>query len=155
AITIDTMSPATVPRTGPITLTGTVTNVDTETWSTINLYPFIGSEPMTTEAELREAVGVPVDQDVGGRFYRDVPLDQVGELSPGESYDYTILVPRSNCTVASAGVYWLSVHALAEGPVARDQVADGRARNFLPYIPANAQGEIKTALVVPLRRYVG
>ncbi|MFA6577386.1 MAG: DUF6049 family protein, partial [Nocardioides sp.] len=154
AITIDTMSPSVVPRTGPITLTGTVTNADSETWSTISLYPFISSGPMTTEAELREAVEVPVDQDVGGRVFLDVPLDQVDELEPGESYDFTIVVPRSYYTVTSAGVYWFGVHALAEGPVPRDQVADGRARTFLPYVPANAQGEIETALVIPLRRHV-
>ncbi|MDP2775508.1 MAG: DUF6049 family protein, partial [Nocardioides sp.] len=154
AITIDSMSPSVVPRTGPITLTGTVTNIDTETWSTISLYPFISDEPMTTEAELREAVDVPVDQDVGRRFFRDVPLDQVDELAPGETYDFTIVVPRSYYSVASAGVYWFGVHALAEGPVTRDPVADGRARTFLPYVPANAQGEIDTALVIPLRRHV-
>ena len=154
-ITIDTMSPSVVPRTGPITLTGTVTNVDDETWSTINLYPFISDEPMTTEAELRDAVEVPVNQDVGRRIFRNVPLDQVAQLEPGESYDYTIVVPRDFYTVPSGGVYWFGVHALAEGPVARDQVADGRARTFLPYVPANAQGEIETALVIPLRRHVG
>jgi hypothetical protein len=153
-ITIDTMSPSVVPRTGDITLTGTVTNVDDETWSTISLYPFISDTPMTTEAELREAVDVPVDQDVGRRIFRNVPLDQVDELAPGESYDYTIVVPRSLYDVPSGGVYWFGVHALAEGPVLRDQVADGRARTFLPHVPANAQGEIETALVIPLRRHV-
>jgi hypothetical protein len=154
AITIDTMSPSVVPRTGSITLTGTVTNVDTETWSTISLYPFISDTPMTTEAELRAAVDVPVSQDVGQRIFRDVPLDEVAELAPGESYDYTIVVPRSLYSVPSGGVYWFGVHALAEGPIPRDQVADGRVRTFLPYVPANAQGEIETALVIPLRRHV-
>ena len=153
-VTLSTISPSVVPERGPIRITGTVTNVDDETWSTINLYPFIGAEPLTTRAELAEAMDVPVDQDVGGRIIEHGPLATVEELAPGAVFDFTMEVPRSYYTVQRGGAYWFGVHALGQGPVPRDLVADGRARTFLPYLPARREGDVETALVVPLRRYL-
>lgn len=153
-VTLSTISPSTVPRTGPIRVTGTVINIDDETWSTINLYPFISATPMTTEAELAEAVTVPVGQEVGARMATRGPFAVIDALDPGESYSFAFDVPRDDYTMAGSGVYWFGVHALGEGPVPRDLVADGRARTFLPYVPGNAKGSLKTALIIPLRRYL-
>ncbi|WP_309648863.1 DUF6049 family protein [Nocardioides sp.] len=154
SIELTTVSPSVVPREGPIRITGTITNIDIETWSTINLYPFVGDQPMTTSDELAEAAKVPVDQEVGGRITDSGPFDTVEELEPGESYFFTITVPRSSIPLDRRGVYWFGVHALGEGPVPRDAVADGRARTFLPYVPANVEGSVETGIVIPLRRYI-
>ena len=154
SVEVSTVSPAVVPREGPIRITGTVTNIDIETWSTINLYPFIGTEPMTTSQELAEAAKVPVDQEVGGRITDFGPLETIEELAPGDSFSFTLTVPRSYYELPRRGVYWFGVHALGEGPVPRDTVADGRARTFLPYVPANVEGSVETGLVIPLRRYI-
>ena len=35
-----------------------------------------------------------------------------------------------------------------------DDISDGRDRTFLPYLPAGTPGEIKTALVLPIRHYL-
>ncbi len=153
AVTLTSMSPSTVPRRGPITLTGTVTNTDTESWQAVNLYAFQSASPMTTEAELSEAAEVPVDQDVGERLRTEMgALETIDELAPGDTYDFTVEVPRDYLELTTGGVYWFGIHALGEGPRLRDLVADGRARTFLPYVPANARGTIETALVIPLRR---
>ncbi|WP_193610545.1 DUF6049 family protein [Nocardioides lijunqiniae] len=154
SITLDDVSPSTVPRRGPIVVTGTVTNVDAETWSTVNLYPFIGNEPMRSTAALEAATRVPVDQAVGQRITDRGPLDTVEELAPGQSYDFTITVRRGDYALPSRGVYWFGVHALAEGPQPRDLVAEGRARTLLPYVPERLEGSVETALVVPLRRFI-
>ena len=153
-IDLSTISPSVVPQQGPIRLAGTVTNIDDETWSTINLYPFISSEPMRTEADLAAAVLVPVDQEVGSRIAEYGPLETIPELAPGQKFSFSFVVPRSYYTVPRGGIYWFGVHALGEGPAPRDLVADGRARTFLPYVPAGREGAIRTALVVPLRRYL-
>ncbi len=153
-IELSTVSPSVVPGSGPIRISGTVTNIDIETWTTVNLYPFIGDEPMTSPAELEVASKVAVDQDVGGRITDFGPLETIEELEPGESYFFTITVPRSYYDLPRRGVYWFGVHALGEGPVPRDTVADGRARTFLPYVPGNVEGSVETALVIPLRRYI-
>jgi hypothetical protein len=154
SIVLENVSPSVVPRQGPIVVTGTVTNVDTETWSTVNLYPIIGREPMRTTAALEAATRVPVEQDVGERITDRGPLDTVAELAPGQSYDFTITVRRSDYELPSRGVYWFGVHALAEGPLPRDLVAEGRARTLLPYVPERLEGSVETAVVVPLRRYL-
>jgi hypothetical protein len=154
SIVLDDVSPSAVPRRGPIVVTGTVTNVDTETWSAVNLYPFFGREPMRTAAALEAATRVPVDQAVGERLTDRGPLDSVAELAPGQSYDFTITVRRSDYELPSRGVYWFGVHALAEGPLPRDDVAEGRARTLLPYVPERLDGSVETALVVPLRRLI-
>ena len=57
--------------------------------------------------------------------------------------------------MTEAGVYWFGVHALGNTDAARDGVADGRARTFLPLVPAaEARPPLPTALVLPLRRPV-
>ena len=55
AVTIDRLTPSALPRTGPVRVSGSVTNVDDETWTTINLYPFVSGVPITSTAELAEA----------------------------------------------------------------------------------------------------
>ncbi|WP_341924822.1 DUF6049 family protein [Nocardioides psychrotolerans] len=154
SIELSTLSPSVVPREGPIRITGTITNIDIETWSTINLYPFVGDQPMTTSDELAAAAKVPVDQEVGGRITDSGPFDTVEELAPGESYFFSLTVPRDAISLERRGVYWFGVHALGEGPVPRDRVADGRARTFLPYVPANVEGTVEAGIVIPLRRYI-
>jgi hypothetical protein len=37
SVTIDSLSPSTIPRKGPVQVSGEVTNLDDEPWSTINL----------------------------------------------------------------------------------------------------------------------
>ena len=66
--------------------------------------------------------------------------------------------PRSPSSLLGAdepGVYWFGVHALGTSAAGRDVVADGRARTFLPYVPAEGRGApIATALVLPVRHQV-
>ncbi len=156
-VSIDSMSPSSLPERGPIEIRGTVTNRDDVAWSTINLYPFISSAPMTTEPELAEAAELPADEFVGERMTDAV--HQIEELQPGASTTYSITVPRSLITAeitGDAGVYWFGVHAIAQGDDGlRDDVADGRARTFLPLVPESTNGAVQTALVIPLRRFLG
>ncbi len=153
AITIDSLSPSTIPKSGPIRVSGEVTNVDDTTWTTINFYPFLSDTPMTTSAELDQAAATPSDTFVGERIIDPGPYDIVDELAPGETLPYSFSVPRSRIVVDEAGVYWFGVHALGEADTGRDDVADGRARTFLPLLPKNAKS-VDTALVVPIRRGV-
>ena len=52
------------------------------------------------------------------------------------------------------GVYWVGVHVLGALDGARDTIADGRARTFMPLLPAGpaaAQVRTRLALVVPVK----
>lgn len=156
AVTIDSLMPSTIPKKGPIRISGSVTNVDDQTWTTINLYAFISSTPMTTAPELAAAARVPADQFLGERIGVQVAkaTKRFDELAPGQTAQYTLRVPRSEIDVDAPGVYWFGVHALgASEDGNRDDVADGRARTFLPLV-AKTRKSVDTALVLPVRREI-
>lgn len=162
-ISIDTLSPAVVPDRGRVTVTGEVTNTDDVPWSTINLYPFISTTPLTTRTEIGEAVLTEPSVAVGERVTSGGPAHTIDELDPGETARYSVSVrtrdlrehvaARGGDLATGTGVYWFGVHAIGQsvdndrdgGPV----TADGRARTFLPRM--RGAGEQETALVVPLR----
>ncbi|MEC9053652.1 MAG: DUF6049 family protein, partial [Actinomycetota bacterium] len=165
---------------GTIEVGGTVTNVDDETWTTINLYPLLGGEPMTTPAQLREARRTDPLAYVGDRVTTPGPYAVIDRLEPGQSATYSFTVARSRLEATARGVYWFGVHALGQDTAGRDSVADGRARTFLPLVEQDASGSgssgpgsgddgpgqprrpdgadvttpVPVALVVPLRRRV-
>ncbi|TQK68564.1 DUF6049 family protein [Nocardioides sp. SLBN-35] len=157
-ISIDALTPGLLPTSGPLVVSGTVTNVDLETWQRINLYPMFGSTApaMTTEEELSSAVATDPEAEVGQRYTDDLAVRaEVDSLGPGESTDYTIRIPqrvlRLMFATPTTGVYWFGVHALGENADGRDKLADGRARTFLPYVAPGAGEPVDTAVVVPLR----
>ena len=156
-VTIDRLTPAVVPRRGRVLVTGTVTNVDSETWTAINLYSFIGSAPMTTAAELTAAAATDPLAPVGDRITTVDTFDTVDRLEPGQSAPYSLRVPRSALDDSNgvagdrAGVYFFGVHALGQRDAGRDLLADGRARTFLPLVPRGLPGRVRTAVVAPLR----
>lgn len=163
-ITIDSLEPGVLPRTGPLVISGTVTNADLETWSTIRLYPMFnaGTEctstscaaVMTSAAELAAAADSDPVAPVGVRA-TSVRYD-VGSLAPGQSTSYTLTVPqavlRTLFPEPTTGVHWLGVHALgASASAGDDGNADGRARTFLPSVRNPDGPEVDTAIVLPLR----
>lgn len=171
-VTIETLTPGEIPTSGTIEVGGTVTNVDDETWTTINLYPLLGGEPMTTPAELREARRTDPLAYVGDRVTTPGPYAVIDRLEPGQSATYSFTVARSRLDVTARGVYWFGVHALGQDTAGRDSVADGRARTFLPLVQqpsqeasdapargrrpdsADVTAPVPVALVVPLRRRI-
>ena len=179
-VTIETLTPGEIPSSGTIEVGGTVTNVDDETWTTINLYPLLGGEPMTTPAQLREARRTDPLAYVGDRITSPGPYAVIDRLEPGQSATYSFTVARSRLEATARGVYWFGVHALGQDTAGRDSVADGRARTFLPLVEQDASGSgssgpgsgddgpgqtrrpdgadvttpVPVALVVPLRRRV-
>ena len=156
-VSIDSLTPGEIPEQGPIQIRGSVTNRDDEAWSDVDLYPFISSTPIQSRAALAEAAALPADEYVGDRILE--VEDSVDVLQPGSSSTFTISVPRSliNAYIGGApGVYWFGVHAIgASASLARDTFADGRARTFLPLVPPQTKGAVRTAMVVPMRRFLG
>lgn len=166
-ITIDGLTPGVLPRNGPLEITGTVTNADLETWSTIRLYPVFNvgaectsttcAEVMTSAADLALAAESDPVAPVGVRE-TNVRFD-VGTLEPGESTSYTLTVPQAVLRTLfpdpKTGVYWLGVHALGGSTSTPDDGnADGRARTFLPSVRSPNGPEVDTAIVLPLRSRV-
>jgi hypothetical protein len=160
AITLDNVTPSTLPRRGEVRVSGSITNVDTQTWTTINLYSFIADSPMTTAAELASASVAGSEDPVGERITDPGPYETIDKLEPGESREFSFSVPRRRIAAESegvaeqvGGVYWFGVHALGQAAEPRDEFADGRARTFLPLVPKTKR-TVDTALVLPVRRSV-
>ncbi len=150
-VTIDQLTPSTIPPKGVIRISGRVTNTDSVAWSTINVYAFVSDEPMKSATQLDEAAATPPDAFVGNRITDEGHHDNIPKLAPGDSAPFSFNVPRRLLLAATPGVYWFGVHALGEGPDGRDTLADGRARTFLPLVPPAREGKLPTTVVIPLR----
>jgi len=154
-LSIQTLSPSVVPQKGPIRITGTVTNVSDETWYAVNVLPFAGVLPITSEAELDTALTTEADVDVGERVAVPGNFDSVGNLAPGQSKAFSVRLKQQYLEIPDTpGVYWFGVHASGETPSQpRDSFADGRARTFLPQLPDDTE-PARLALVAPVRHQV-
>lgn len=152
-VTIENLNPVAIPRKGPIRVSGTVTNQSDETWTGLSLYAFLSESPMTSPEELAEQAEVAPEQYVGARILEPETYDRIDELEPGASQRYAITIPQSvlRTKVSEPGVYWFGVHAL-DG---NDDLADGRARTFMPLVPKTRNPRtVDTALVIPVRRHI-
>jgi len=157
-VTISSITPAVIPKSGPLRLTGTVTNVSDEVWTLINVQPVIGDVPFTTPAEVAAAAGSAPDTYFGNRIFDLRSLDKIEKLVPGQTAAYSLTIPHDLLTdpaiVSGAeGVYPFGVHALGQNADGRDEPADGRARTFLPLVTGHPRA-VATALVAPIRHDV-
>ncbi|MGL5825487.1 MAG: DUF6049 family protein [Nocardioides sp.] len=168
SLTIDRLSPAVIPRQGPIRVAGTITNNSTDQWDNIKLYSLTSPGPLTTTEELSAAVASDPAQPVGNRITDLGPAEVIDTLGPGESSSYSMRIPRRIIEISGEpGVYWFGVQALGEVDAVRDTLADGRARTFLPYVPPARQradsqtpigrrtpDAVRATIILPLRQDV-
>lgn len=148
-VELTSVSPAVMPTSGAVTLTGRVTNTTDQTWRTVNVATTLSGIPMTTEAEVTEAVrSDPLTTPVGNRLQERPAYAALGDLGPGQTRDFELRVPQRFLPSSQPGVYWLGVQALGSEGSIRDALADGRARTLLP---ARPQGRLDASLVLPLR----
>ncbi|HET7196717.1 MAG TPA: DUF6049 family protein [Nocardioides sp.] len=152
-VTIDALSPSYLPAQGPVRVNGTLTNNTHDRWVAINVHLFIGDAPITSSAELAKATELDPAEPVGDRITAPGTFATVPSLKPGASAQFSIKVSRSDLGVNQPGVYWFGVHALGESSQPRDDIADGRARTFLPLVPRGS-GSVNTALVIPVRHEI-
>ena len=150
-VTISGVTPGEIPTTkhGRIVVTGSVRNTTDQTWRDVHVYPLTSYDPITSSADLATAAASDPTDVIGDRL---VDLGRkVGALSPGETVRFRLRVPVDALKISHAsGVYWLAVHALGSGSDGSDQVADGRARTFLPLVRKRFTQPAPVALVLPL-----
>jgi hypothetical protein len=149
------LTPSTIPDRGRIVLAGTVRNDSAETWTAINVHPFLSADPMTTRDQLAAAADTDPAAEVGTRLYQVGQYAAIGDLAPGASAAFRISLKArdlvsSGVISGAAGVYWIGVHALGQHEGGRE--VGGRARTFIPLPDPDAQTSV--ALVVPLRERV-
>lgn len=148
---LDEIDP-TVPRRGDIRISGTVTNTSDDTFTRVNMHAFASQSPILDS--LTNAAAIPATADVGGRVTVPGTFDTIDTLAPGETAQFSDSVPVDLLGIPDdAGVYWIGVHALGDGAVPRDLVADGRARTFIPVLPRGDVG-LDASFVLPVRNRV-
>lgn len=152
-VTIESLTPSTIPSRGDITVTGEIVNRSDETWRDLNVYLLTSSAPMTTEEEVDEASESDPALEVGDRITTPGLYEEVGDLAPGQSTSYRLSIPRSALAVSGAGVYWLGVHVLGADDAGRIEGADGRARTFIPLMDS-AGPRTRLSLLVPVNGQV-
>jgi hypothetical protein len=153
-VEVDSLTPSTIPLRGDVTVTGTVTNRSDQSWTNLKAYMLTSGSPLTTEEELAEAAKSDPAAEVGARITTQGLYDDLGDLDPGDTARFLISVPRRSLGVSGEpGVYWLGVHVLGADESGRDNVADGRARTFLPLMRASGP-RTTVSLVVPVRAKV-
>ena len=159
-VTLQTLTPSTIPRTGKVRVTGRIVNRSQQTWTDLKVYLLTSGTPIRSRAELSRAAATDADAQVGERLADQGLYVQVGDLAPGQSVPYRLALGRANLGISGEpGVYWVGVHVLGTSPEGRDNVADGRARTFMPLLPrtrsaAGARDRTRLALVVPVERRV-
>ena len=153
SVSISSLTPGVLPRSGPVRVSGTVTNNDEVAWEQIKVYAFASAAPMTTAAEVAEAVATDPTLEVGARITAPDTYDEIDVMEPGASATYRLTVPRDELAVTAPGVYWFGVHALGQTDEGRVPGADGRARTFLPLVESGVD-RVPVSVVVPLRREV-
>lgn len=154
AVQLARLDPGVLPRRGTITLAGTVRNVSEETWSAINVHPFVSPTPITDRAALAEAAATPAESEVGTRLVDEGQFAAIGDLEPGASARFRISIRVADLGASEPGVYWIGVHALGQN--AQGRQVGGRARAFIPRLPPDRAGKLRSlvALVVPIREPV-
>jgi len=144
------LSPSTIPQKGRLVLAGTVRNDSEETWSAINVHPFVSRQPITDRDQLAVAATSDPAVEVGNRLYGPGQFASIGDLVPGQSMPFRISLKVKDLHLSAPGVYWIGVHALGEHTTGRD--VGGRARTFIPLVPPGTHTAV--SVVVPLRERV-
>lgn len=154
-VTIDAMTPSVVPNRGAVVLRGRVTNTTDEPWTGLNVHPFLSPSPMRTAAEVELAAASDPEIFIDSRIVTPGAFDDsIDELAPGETARWLVRLPQAvlqDEIDGTEGVYWIGVHVLGANSQGRDDLADGRARSFIPLIGSGAP-VVPTSVVVPVRR---
>lgn len=148
---IDSISPE-LPRRGDVEISGTVTNVSDETFTRINLHTFSSQTPILNAPTLAVSATSDPALAVGERVTEPGTFDTVDELAPGQTARFSDSVPVELLgTSGQPGVYWIGIHALGDSEeVPRDEVADGRARTFIPMRPTGRETQ-EAAVMLSVR----
>ncbi len=149
-VTLDTLTPAVLPRAGTVEVTGTISNDTDEDWSDLKVYLVHSRTPIGDAEDLAAAAVSDPGSDIGERLALPGQYQEVGDLAPGESTTYRLSLRRREITTTDEpGVYWLGVHVLGTDGDGRDGFTDGRARTFVPLIPRGTP-RTEVAVVLPL-----
>ncbi len=148
-VKVESLRPSVMPQRGRIRVAGEILNRSSTTWTDLTVYLVVSRTPLTSAAEVEEAVASDPRTDVGDRIVEPGSYVEVDDLAPGERTSFRLAVRRDQLAISGEpGVYWLAVHVLGSTDEGRLEGADGRSRTFLPLVPDSAATELAVALQV-------
>jgi len=135
-VTIQRLTPSTVPEQGRVTVTGRIINRSDTAWRDLKVYLLTSAEPLSTVAELEEATASDPATEIGDRIVVPGLYESVRDLEPGAATRFRVSVPRGELGISGdPGVYWVGVHVLGTDDEGRLEGAEGRARTLVPLVP--------------------
>lgn len=153
AITIDRISPSAVPRKGPITMSGRVTNNTETPAKDVNIHPLTSYSPMTTTEEITAATEASPEVYWGDRIITAGSFATLDRLAPGDTRRWKLEIPQADLDISGLqGVYQIGVQVRAPSK-GGDRVTVGRARTLIPLVNRDT-ATVRTSVVVPVRNLV-
>lgn len=148
-VSIQSLSPSRLGSNSTVTMTGIVTNHDDHAWTNVQAYLVIPTVPFTTRAQVEDAIDNG-NAYTGARVVDAGTFDDMGDLAPKQSRQFTVKVPYAQLGISGAeGVYPVGVQILGTdtgGERSTDAIA--RATTFLPLVSSGHQ-QIPASVVWP------
>lgn len=147
AVTITSLSPATLRSGDAITMSGTVTNRNDFVWGNLQAYLVIPRAPFTSRGQIESAITNGAAY-TGERVVELDSFDSMGDLAPGATVSFRVRVDWDDLRLTGAeGIYPTGIQILGTRPDgSRSNIAIGRATTFLPLV--EPQGDPVPATVV-------
>jgi hypothetical protein len=151
AVSIEQITPAYLQPGEPIHVSGTITNLDRETWRDVQVYMLAPTDPATTAEDLAARADSPASEYSGDRITRAGLFPELGPIAPSQTVPYDLEIPFAQLGIPSNdyGVYTLGVQALGFNTLGERPIA-GRARSFIPLMPDDAPS-VGVATIWPFR----
>ncbi|MGW1145425.1 DUF6049 family protein [Streptomyces sp. NPDC002454] len=148
-VSVDALTPTAPDEDDTLTVRGTLTNTGKQTITDGRVDLLVG-QPLRTRSALdaaeRRTAHVPgVDgTPVGGKY-----VQEIDELGPGRTRDFSISVPVKELDLGTDAVYQLGIALTGSAAQSYGQVL-GIERAFLPWQPEDFDAKTKTAFLWPL-----
>jgi uncharacterized protein DUF6049 len=152
AVSIEQITPAYLQPGERVNVSGTITNLDRETWREVQVFMLRPTAPATNADELADAAGVAAGSYSGNRICCGEGLfAELGPIAPDESVPYDLNIPFAQLGIPpdQYGVYTLGVQVRGFDPFGNRMTA-GRARSFIPLMPGDAPS-VGVATIWPFR----
>ena len=126
-VSLDALSPSVLPKSGAVTMRGTVTNTTSDPLTGVNVHPLTSYSPMTSASDIEVSVESDPEIYIGSRIVTSGLFDSVGDLAAGQTAGWRVRVPVSELEITGEeGVYWIGVQVLAADETgARDDPRPG------------------------------
>ncbi len=165
SVRISALSPTQLKANSTVTMSGTVTNHNSYTWTNAQAYLVIAHVPYTSRSQLDDAISSSTAY-TGERVIEPNSFDTMGDIAPGQTLHFSIRVPYFQLQLTGAdGVYPVGVQILGTDPDGkRSGDAIARATTFLPMLAQAPKAKVSASIGWPFlmpvykgadRKYVG